>query len=102
MKIIMMLLLAALALTGCRRTDVREFSISIPELKENNVTKIVNSISVYSGVIKDSIKVDVANRTITLKYDSMQIAKKNIEMSIAEAGFTANGVKPESVGTNID
>ena len=28
----------------------------------------------------------------------MQIAKKNIEMAIAQAGFTANGVTPESIG----
>jgi len=33
-----------------------------------------------------------------LRYDSMQLAKKNIEMAIAKAGFEANGVKPESIG----
>ena len=37
-------------------------------------------------------------KTLTLRYDSMQLAKKNIEISIAQAGFTANGVTPESVG----
>ena len=41
---------------------------------------------------------DPANQCVRLKYDSMQIAKKNIEMAIAKAGYTANGVTPESVG----
>jgi hypothetical protein len=33
-----------------------------------------------------------------MKYDSMQLAKKNIEMAIAKKGLEANGVTPESVG----
>jgi hypothetical protein len=28
----------------------------------------------------------------------MQVAKKNLELAIAKAGFAANGVTPESVG----
>ncbi len=38
------------------------------------------------------------NQCVRLKYDSMQTAKKNIEMAIAKAGYTANGVTPESIG----
>ena len=41
---------------------------------------------------------DPANQCVRLKYDSMKIAKKNIEMAIAQAGYTANGVTPESIG----
>ena len=41
---------------------------------------------------------DAAARRLTLRYDSMKVAKKNIEMAIAKVGFTANGVTPESVG----
>ena len=41
---------------------------------------------------------DAASHRLTLKYDSMKVAKKNIEMAIAKVGFTANGVTPESVG----
>ena len=33
-----------------------------------------------------------------MQYDSMQIAKKNIEMAIAKVGYVANGVTPESIG----
>ena len=41
---------------------------------------------------------DAATHCLTLKYDSMKVAKKNLEMAIAQVGFTANGVTPESVG----
>ena len=41
---------------------------------------------------------DAASHRLTIRYDSMKVAKKNIEMAIAKAGFTANGVTPESVG----
>lgn len=41
---------------------------------------------------------DAAAHRLTLKYDSMKVAKKNIEMAIAKVGFTANGVTPESIG----
>ena len=41
---------------------------------------------------------DAAAHRLTLKYDSMKVAKKNIEMAIAKAGFAANGVTPESIG----
>ena len=41
---------------------------------------------------------DATAHRLTLKYDSMKVAKKNIELAIAKAGFTANGVTPESVG----
>ena len=51
-----------------------------------------------SGVDMASIQFDAANRRVTLKYDSMQTAKKNIEMAIAKAGYAANGVTPESIG----
>ena len=52
----------------------------------------------FAGVEKPSLKFDQKAKKLTLRYDSMQLAKKNIEMAIAKAGFEANGVTPESVG----
>ena len=94
----------AAALCGCRRTDVRDFEIKVPALTRENATKIVGSLMVYDGVQdvaklqKDSIVIDESAHTIKVKYDSMKVAKKNLEMAIALAGFEANGVTPESVG----
>lgn len=97
-------ILAALVLCGCRRTDVRDFEIKVPELTQKNSAGIVNALMAYEGVLdvakreKNSITVDTVSKTVKVRYDSMKVAKKNLEMAIALAGFEANGVTPESVG----
>ncbi len=91
--------LAALALVvGCRRTDVRDFTIDVPGMSEADVPAVVAALSPYGGVERSSIKFDAKTKKLDLRYDSMQIAKKNIEMAIAKIGFSANGVTPESIG----
>lgn len=102
----MALLAAALAaaLCGCRRTDVRDFEIKVPALTRENSSKVVGALMQYDGVRdvakleKNTVVIDESSRTVKVKYDSMKVAKKNLEMAIARAGFEANGVTPESVG----
>ncbi len=98
MKKIFIIMSIVLAFAGCRRTDVRDFTVSMPELTPADAPAIQAALAQYAGVDQKSVKFDFAARTLKLKYDSMQIAKKNIEMSIAERGLTANDVTPESVG----
>ena len=90
--------LLALVATGCRRVDERDFTVSIPAMTAADVPAISAALQGYAGIDKSSLKFDHSAKTLTLRYDSMQLAKKNIELSIAQAGFTANGVTPESVG----
>ena len=71
---------------GCRRTDVREMTVSIPGLVEADKAKIVEALSKYAGVEKDSYRWDMAAKTLTLRYDSMQIAQANIRYAIDEKG----------------
>ena len=87
-----------LAVAGCRRADVREFSVSIPGMTPDDAPAVSAALQPYAGIDKSSLVFDPASKTLKLRYDSMQLAKKNIEMAIAKAGFTANGVTPESVG----
>lgn len=98
MKKILLIASIALVLAGCRRTDVRDFTIDIPKATQADLPALVAALAPYGGVQKETLSFDAAGHKLTLKYDSMQIAKKNIEMAIAKAGFTANGVTPESVG----
>ncbi len=88
MKTISLLLVLSLfaALAGCRREDVRECTFSIPGLTESNRTTVVQALSKYAGIAKDSYRWDFAAKTLTLRYDSMQIAQTNIRMAIAERG----------------
>ena len=96
--------LLAAAPAGCRRTDVRTFEIKVSGLTQKNAPGLVGALMAYEGVSdvakieKDSISVDTEAGVVKVRYDSMKVAKKNLEMAIALAGYEANGVTPESVG----
>jgi len=85
-RIMLVAVLAAAALAGCRRTDVREMTVSIPGLSETNKSVVVGALAPYEGVLKDSYKWDFEKGTLTLKYDSMMIAQANIRYAIDEKG----------------
>ena len=88
MKIKLMLSAAILAvILGCRREDVRDYTIEIPELTDANKAQVVEALAKDAGIKKDSFKWDMAAKTLTLKYDSMAIAKTNIRMAIEEKGL---------------
>ena len=78
--------LLVLAVAGCRRTDVREMTVSIPGLSQTNMTVVTQALAKYDGILKDSYVWDVAAKTLTLKYDSMKIAQSNIRYAIDESG----------------
>ena len=76
----------SLLFSGCRREDVREMTVSMPSLTEADRTKVVEALAKYNGVRKDSYVWDMKSKTLTLKYDSMQIAQANIRYAIDEKG----------------
>lgn len=85
----------AAALSGCRREDVREFTVEIPGLTQENKQKVVDAFTlrkpgqpprVYDGIRPDTFVFDFDKKTLTMKYDSMKIAKTNIRMLIESAG----------------
>ena len=78
--------LTLLLFSGCRREDVREMTVSIPGLTEANKAQVVEALAKYNGVQKDSYVWDMGAKTLTLKYDSMQIAQANIRYAIDEKG----------------
>jgi len=79
-------ILLLVLLVGCRREDIREYTFSIPGLTEANKAQVVQALSKYNGVQKDSYVWDLQKKTLTLKYDSMQIARTNIRMAIESKG----------------
>ena len=85
----------AAALAGCRREDVREFTVEIPGLTQESTQKVVDAFTlrkpgqpprVYDGIRPDTFAFDFDKKTLTMKYDSMKIAKTNIRMLIESAG----------------
>jgi len=87
-------LAAALALAGaagCRKQDVRTVAVSVPGLTEAAVAQHIQDAFLKQPGIR-SVRPDIERRTLTVTYDSMVTARKNIEFTIAEAGFEANDI----------
>jgi hypothetical protein len=89
---------ALLILPGCRRVDWRDFTVKVPGATVDDEVDIRGALARYEGVDADSIVFDAKSRSLRLRYDSMKVAKKNIEMAIAGVGVAANDVTPESIG----
>ena len=118
-KLLLLIVIAAVAvLSGCRREDIREFTVEMPSLTEADKSKVVDAFTirspgrpprVYEGIFIESFKFDFEKKTLTMKYDSMKIAQTNIRMLIQGKGvevvFPTNttgvagylDVKPKSV-----
>ena len=75
--------LAVVFADGCRRTDVRDFSVSIPDLTTEDAPAISAALAPYAGIDRASLKFDPSAKTLTLRYDSMQLAKKNVNVKFA-------------------
>ena len=101
-KMIIAAALALLAFAGCRQKDERDFTVEVPALTQENAAAVTDAIrgalAGCCGIDMSTLEFDSANHCVKMRYDSMQTAKKNIEMAIAKAGYVANGVTPESIG----
>lgn len=97
-RIVFFVAIAVVVAAGCRRTDVRDFEVNVPAMTPASETVIRQALAKYAGVQHNSFRFDHAAKKVFMRYDSMQIAKKNIEMAIAAAGLEANGVTPASIG----
>jgi len=84
--VLSVLLVSLVLLSGCRREDIREMTVSMPGLTEANKAKVVEALQKYNGIDKGSYKWDMTAKTLTLRYDSMQIAQANVRYAIDEKG----------------
>ena len=80
------ILVALCAVGGCRRSDVREFTVELPGLTAANKAQVVEALAKYDGVMKDSYAFDFEKKTLTLRYDSMKIARENVRQAIEAKG----------------
>jgi len=88
-------MLACLVLSSCRQQDVREVVIKTPGLKNQACAKVIQDAFMRQpGIV--SIRPDFQKREIIVKYNSMVIALKNIEFTIAGAGFDANDTQTQT------
>ena len=76
-------------LAGCRTSDIRTVVIAVPDMKNAACQKLIaNSLATTDGIFSDAVVFDLEKRTVTVRYDSMKLAIKNIEHQIAKLGFS--------------
>jgi len=91
MKILagIMVVLVLLGLGACRKNDIRTVVIRTPEMKNAACAKIVqDALARQPGIV--SVRPDFQTRELTVTYNSMVVARKNLEFTVAGAGFDAD------------
>lgn len=76
-------------LTGaCRREDLRTTTIRCPQATDAACAGlIIKALASTEGVRPESIRIE--GSTVSVRYNSMKVAIKNLEFVIADAGFDA-------------
>ena len=92
-----MFVFIATMLFGCYREDIRTFEIHVPQMNNENCAQRVRAaFFVGGGQFKEGIldlELNVAERTVTVTYNSTLTARKNLEYLLTHAGFDANDEK---------
>lgn len=80
-------------MVSCRQKDIRTVEIRVPEMRNRACMEVVaRAISRVPGVNKKTVAIDPDTRVVSVEYDSLKLALKNIEFAIAKSGFAANDV----------
>ncbi|NQU39312.1 MAG: heavy-metal-associated domain-containing protein [Lentisphaerae bacterium] len=87
------LLLALLTMVSCRKQDVRMARITVPQMNSQDCADRVSMIlQRIPGVLGDQVAIDRERRDVAVPYDSLKLSLKNIEYTLAKAGFEANNI----------
>lgn len=83
--------------TSCRKHDYRQLVIHVPEMRNEACVRAIAPVFAKApGVKRQDVSIDIPNRKITIVYDSLRLADKNLEFLVAGAGFEANGIPADS------
>lgn len=83
------IILSLSVIVSCRTEDIRTVEVFIPDMKsEESVRTVMTVLSQLHGVRHDTLTVNPDRSSVTVTYNSMKLALKNIEYAIAEAGFS--------------
>ena len=91
MKIIytFFLVVAMFAVAGCFRNDRRTIDFSVPTLATQECLSYLSGrLRANEGV--EDVRADFETGTVTVTFNGLKLALKNIEIIIAEAGFDVN------------
>lgn len=91
-KMLLPIMLLIVCLAGCRKQDMRTIVVAVPKLENQAGAQAIQNAFMRLPGIQSSVP-DFQKHTLTVTYDSMVIASKNIEFTIAGAGFDANDIR---------
>jgi copper chaperone CopZ len=75
--------------TGCFRNDRRTMDFNVPALTTQEcLTYLSGRLRANEGV--ENVQADFQTGTVTVTFNGLKLALKNIEIIIAEAGFDVN------------
>jgi len=101
-----------LAGSACRQHDYHTLVVKVPEMRNQACVRRI-AVALWSSpalkkkgyhpkrknevvpvvyLLSESVSFDIAKREVTVTYDSLLTADKNIEFLIAKAGFKANDI----------
>ena len=90
------LIVALFFASGCRLQDIRTVEIHAPRVRSPEARAIVlPALKMLRGVDLAATTFDYENGVVTVTYDSMLVAVKNIEFAFTESGFDANELPAE-------
>ena len=87
--LLLLALVIVVACQGCRQKDIRVTEIKVPNVYNSACEQqVIQAITPLKGINLSSIVFE--DGVLRVEYDSMQLATKNIEHAIKDAGFDAN------------
>lgn len=88
MRFICVLVLVGGITCACRQSDIRTYTLPVTGIKNMACEELIrDALKRTEGVMADTLQFVPGG--VTVSYDSMRLARMNIEAVIAEAGFTA-------------
>lgn len=92
-RVIPLLLAVGFLGFACRQQAIRTMNIRVPAMTDAEAAaRVEAALKSVHGVRSSALVIDLAGRSVTVTYDELIVAGKNIEFALAEAGFDANDV----------
>lgn len=92
-KTLLLVLTVAVLMVSCRQHDYRTVKIKVPQMNNAECAQMVGqALTNKVGVDPETITINLDEKTVQIKYDSMQTALKNLEFFIADVGFDAGPI----------
>lgn len=83
------LLAGVVALAACFRSDIQRHEIRAPDMKTPEQAQIIArafNATTDAQAIRD-VQYDLNRHVVTVTFDSRRTARRNLEVTVAEAGF---------------